>query len=206
MRMWQCWGRDGRDTGASLYLRQCAEIYVKAFNAPPWSEQWTTEDALHLMKKYYHERDTDFLINSSLWLELIAEKFVRGFAVGMPLANYSDRVDLIARGIDPSAYWVSDLATDPAARKRGCCTELLRKLIKKARKRGFHTIISRTRPDNVQVLGIFARLGFIQDFTYTTVTGGVSSERVVLILHPGVNPKLHVAPWSKRDTTQTGTM
>lgn len=191
MRHWPAFADQvSRRAAVEGLLTQCAAIYRNSFNAPPWNEQWSVNQARDLMRRYHNDKTVDFLVQRSFWALLHTEG-IHGLAIGMPLSSYEGHEDLEARGVAPDAYWISDLATDPTHRRRGCCTKLLTKLLKGAQKRGFQLIVTRTRTDNKQVLGIFTRLGFARSFEYMASTGGVESPRVVLSLHLPANPPRH---------------
>ena len=99
--------------------------------------------------------------------------------IGFKLSLYDGRDEIEVFGVSPEAYYIADLCTAPEARGRGLCSQIVEDLINRARDLTCPEVVSRTRTDNIAMIGIFERLGFKLIGAYPAETGGLYSTRVV---------------------------
>lgn len=159
-------------------LIELAKIYVEAFSGAPWFESW--EESLAALQI------SNYLSDGILKIERSNEGKSLGFGIALPFESYSGSQEIMERGLlepakAPSILYIAELCTKSEARGRGICTKIVSEMIKEAERRGYSALITRTRTDNQNMIRIFKKAGFVAVGTYATETGGLQSERVVMI-------------------------
>lgn len=92
-------------------LPACASLYVATFNAPPWNESWTVQDA--------QQRLGDFLATPRSVGLCLREG--RTQVVGFTLGH-------LERSSDDDHFLLQEMCIHPDLQRRGCGTELLHAL------------------------------------------------------------------------------
>lgn len=159
-------------------LIELAKIYVEAFSGAPWLESW--EESLAVLEI------SNYLSDGILKIERSNEGKALGFGIALPFESYSGAQEIMGRGFlapakAPSILYIAELCTKSEARGKGICTKIVSELIKEAEGNGYSALITRTRTDNLTMIKIFERAGFVAVGAYATETGGLQSERVVMI-------------------------
>jgi ribosomal protein S18 acetylase RimI-like enzyme len=158
----------------SSALSQMAEIYADAFSSPPWNEFWTKERALADLREYS--------LDNLYYLD--KEEQVTSFGVCVPLQEYPD-YQMLAKFCAPTIgnysdyYYIAELATHREHRRCGLCSLVLNKIESQAKSLGYKNLITRTKEDNLSLLSILKRIGYVEVGKYEVTTGGVLSTRLV---------------------------
>ncbi len=159
-------------------LTQAASIYQACFEAPPWSEKWSFEDALMYLFKNIKSSKSDVLL-------AYAGGNVVGLAIGTPLSNYEDKATLVPF-IASQAYYISEVAVDSSFQRKGVGTKLISEMVSIGQRTGADTILARTRCDCTSALTLFQKSGFNAIGVISAQTGGKESERTVLALQRNI--------------------
>lgn len=157
-------------------LEQMARIYMEAFNGPPWNENWTLEMAKEELLACLRKKH-DFFLSYEEGSNKLA-----GFAIGWRFGRSQSETEaeFMKLGVSPGAYYLSELVTDQAFRRRGVATGIFEFLERTLQEDFVPQLSLRTRVDNSALLGILHRRSYHNHGSYAATTGGVESTRVVL--------------------------
>lgn len=150
-----------------------ADIYRRSFAEPPWCESWTPEGAKAEIQEALARRaqgEGDVFVARS-------DGQVVAFVIGHVdhAERHSPKIKEIING--GKHFYVRDIATDPAHRRRGIAARLMHVMERHAQALGARDLFGRTRVDNTAQIHQFERQGFRQIHTEEHETGGVKSLR-----------------------------
>ncbi len=147
--------------GIQGFLPNLSAIYAQAFQGPPWYESWSQQASTSALLDYV-KRGSCFVIS----LDNEGSPLGLGIAYGL-------------RDADGGKKWyIAELCTSEAARRRGICSDLLHGLLTIGADAGYDCATSRTRIDNIGMITIFEKAGFTDTGRITAKTGGAESERI----------------------------
>lgn len=150
---------------------ELVDIYVEAFKGAPWFEDWSRDSALDCLR--------DQLINGDLLVEVRNASIV-GMAIGVAMKTYTGYQDLINYGASLDDYYISEIAVSKNWRGHGIGKKLTSAIAEYGHRKNHPHVTLRTRSDHTTMIKIANDLGFSAIATYSAISGGVGSERVIL--------------------------
>jgi len=123
-------------------LNECARLSMDAFNAPPWSDEWTEETARQRIAEYFHS--PGFLGCASF----IEGKLV-AFAIGTTIQWYNGR-----------HFYLHEVAVKPELQQRGIGTRLMAYLGEMLKKNDIRASYLLTM-NNDRLKAFYERHGFV---------------------------------------------
>lgn len=120
----------------------CAELYVRAFNAPPWNDQWDTSSASARLGRLLG-------MDGFLGICAVEEQRCVAFAAGYVEDWHA-----------ASHYCLKEMCVDPALQRRGIGTELMTRLFSQLAGRGVSSVRLGTRRGS-PAEAFYAKLGFV---------------------------------------------
>ena len=139
----------------------CADIYVRAFRAEPWNEEYETD----AVRAYLNE----YLLGENLFFLALRENGeVRAFSLGVKLP-----------AVDGPYLRVEEFCVSPDAQRRGLGAYLMDGVCAEARKRGCDGVLLGTQKD-VPAYGFYLKNGFVEidkaALLYRAVSGDTEKE------------------------------
>lgn len=143
-----------------------AAIYAECFSGSPWFEDWS-EDAARTEISSYLEKEggAHFYLGS-------VDGRLSGFAIAVRQG---------AKGEEDEQFWISEVAVDRRYQKLGLATTMVQRVVHDSISNGDRAgrFGSRTRYDNIAMIRVFEKCGFVERSRQEVVTGGKCSERIV---------------------------
>lgn len=151
-----------------LLARQCAELYCRVWQEPPWNELFWTPDVVQGMLSQELCRPDASCV---LALERIAGiPNIIGFSWGynvdkenLAVIAGNRQLDSLFENEDASrVFYVDELGVDPGKRLKGVGRKLSEMLLAHARKQGHSRAVLRTDAGALPARALYAHLGFTE--------------------------------------------
>lgn len=158
-------------------LEQVVDIYLACFTGPPRFETWTRQEVRDHIQAFLTAGGDVFVVTDP---DSESGK-IATFAIGIPMADYFGKEEILAHGVPEDSYYFAELGTRPDCRGRGCGSVLHRRREARAIERGFSRLSVRVRKDNDVNIKLLERAGFAAVADYRGEIAGSVAEKFLLV-------------------------
>ncbi|MGD9682244.1 MAG: N-acetyltransferase family protein [Candidatus Obscuribacterales bacterium] len=166
-----------QDTVPDDVLEQVVDIYLACFTGPPRFETWTRQEVRNHILAFMTAGGDVFVVFDSE----SADGKIATFAIGIPMADYFGKEEVLAHGVPEDSYYFAELGTRPECRGRGYGAILHRLREDRAVQRGFTRLSVRVRKDNDVNIKLLERAGFAAVADYRGEIAGSVAEKFLLV-------------------------
>lgn len=156
-------------------LEQVVDIYLACFTGPPRFETWTRQEVREHVQAFLMAGGDVFVITDP------ESGKIATFAIGIPMADYFGKEEILAHGVPEDSYYFAELGTRPDCRGRGYGSILHRRREARAVERGFSRLSVRVRKDNEVNIKLLERAGFAAVADYRGEIAGSVAEKLLLV-------------------------